>query len=495
MSKEILIKGFTTTILSLIFVWGIFSRYYDEESGNQSSVGDRQKYLPYILGNLLPACILAVAILGLISFGVQDTAKTMISVCFGIFLHISLYYIILTVTIPLFRKYISARTCAVLWMLPNYLYITFYNYMKVEKPFLVIRAPRNVVWLIFGIWLAGFLAVFLGNIVSHHVFRSNLLKDAKEVTDTEILEKWKLELKNANMQYTKYRLMVSSSAKTPLSVGLFRRQICVVLPEKEYSSEELSLIFRHEIVHIGREDAWSKFFLLFCTAMCWFNPLMWIAMRKSAEDLELSCDETVLLNSDDTARRQYANLILNTAGDERGFTTCLSSSASALRYRLKNVMKPKKRYSGALIVGVIFFTLFMSYGYVALAYGESNGKEMIYQNRDTSIYKIRKAYFMIKDSDDNPVCEYVDENAFHTYMSDLVMDNLTGNYSFSGNDKELHFYYDTPEGTMYVTLSDHMIQLLPIYEEDVKSYDYYLPEGVDWEYLDEIFVCYPASDS
>ena len=31
----------------------------------------------------------------------------------------------------------------------------------------------------------------------------------------------------------------------------------------------------------------------FCTALCWFNPFLWIAMRKSAEDLELSCDELI----------------------------------------------------------------------------------------------------------------------------------------------------------------------------------------------------------
>ena len=55
--------------------------------------------------------------------------------------------------------------------------------------------------------------------------------------------------------------------------------------------EELKLILKHEIVHIAREDSWSKFFLVFCTAMYWFNPLMWYAMKKSAEDMELSCDD------------------------------------------------------------------------------------------------------------------------------------------------------------------------------------------------------------
>lgn len=493
MSEEILIKGIAIIILSLIFVWGIFSRY-NEETGMENNDGNRQKYLPFIAGNLLPVCILAVAIFGLLTFGVQETIKLVISVCFGVFLHISLYYIVLIVTIPFFRKYISARTCATLWMLPNYLYIAFYDFMNVKEPLLVIRAPQNVVWLIFGIWLAGFFVVLMGNMISHRVFRSNLLKEAKEVTDMAILEIWDTELKNANMQYKKYRVMVSPNAKTPLSVGLFRRKTCVVLPDKDYSPEELRLIFRHEMIHIGREDTWSKFFLLFCTAMCWFNPLMWIAMRKSAEDLELSCDETVLLDADDETRQQYARLILNTAGDERGFTTCLSASVSAMHYRLKNIMKTKIRHSGAMVVGVVFFVLFMSYGYVALAYGESTGREIIYQSRDTHLFEIEDLYFSTKDNDyvSRHIYEVVNEDAFHEYMAELKMENLTGNYSFSDSDKKLHILFDTPEGRMFVILYNHVIELFPIYEKDLKTYYYYLPEEIDWEYLEKMVIGYPA---
>ena len=125
--------------------------------------------------------------------------------------------------------------------------------------------------------------------------------------------------------------------------------------------------------------------MIFCAAMCWFNPLMWIAMRKSADDMELSCDETVLLNADEATRKQYALLLLDTAGDERGFTTCLSATANAMRYRLRSVTKPKKRHSGALIVGAAFFILAMTSGYVALAFDGNSGAEVLYQSESLPI--------------------------------------------------------------------------------------------------------------
>ena len=63
MSQGILIKGITMLILSSVFVWGIFSRYL-EESGEENSASNQQKYLPFIVGNFLPACIIAVTIFG-----------------------------------------------------------------------------------------------------------------------------------------------------------------------------------------------------------------------------------------------------------------------------------------------------------------------------------------------------------------------------------------------------------------------------------------------
>ena len=83
--------------------------------------------------------------------------------------------------------------------------------------------------------------------------------------------------------------------------------------------------------------------------------------------MELSCDETVLLGADDRVRREYAGILLNNAKDQRGFTTCLSASANAMRYRLKHIAKPSRRRSGALAVGLLFFVLSMTSGYVALA--------------------------------------------------------------------------------------------------------------------------------
>lgn len=486
MSTELLVKGFFAAILSGVMGWVVFSRC-DGEIGEERE-NEGQRYCPNISGALLPAALVTIVILGLCTQGAAETAEVMLSFCFSVFLHICLYYAVLMLLLPHIRKHISARACATLWMIPNYLYYTQVSYMEIPGPLFVLRAPGKLVWVLFGVWLAGFCIVMLWKLTEHLVFRTRVLRDAIPVTEPAVLEVWNAELAKAGMTKAKLRLVTSPNVTTPMSVGLFRRAIRVVLPERYYAPEELALILRHEIVHIGREDSWSKFFLTFCTAMCWFNPLMWMAMRRSADDLELSCDETVLLDADEEERRRYAGLILSTAGDERGFTTCLSATASALRYRLKSITKPGKRRSGGLVVALTFFLLSMTCGYVALAYDSTTGAEAIYQSQGTEGYTLRS----IARSEDRYKTEYefTDEEAIHAYMAGLSMEKLAGNYSFSDYERQYTFTYDTPGETMWVTLTDNWIKAVRFRGEGTDTY--YLPDGVDWDYLDTLIVGWPS---
>lgn len=472
MTIELLMKGFFAMIYSILMAWVVVDR--DPVGSVDSS---RQRYLPYIPGNLLPICMLTFMVALLAFAGIGTAARMTLAYCFGVFLHIGLYDFLLMPALPVLRRHISARACAMLWMLPNYLYLTQMSSMRLPAPRWVVQAPAALVRALLWVWLAGFLAVLGWKIISHLVFRAHILREAAPVTDPAVLAVWRQEVEAARFKKSKFQLVTSPAVVTPLSVGLFARAVRVVLPRREYTGGELALLFRHELVHIGREDAWSKFFLVFCTAMCWFNPLMWLAVRKSSEDLELSCDETVLLDCGGGVKRQYANLLLKTAGDERGFTTCLSASAGALRYRLKSVVESKEKHSGALAVGLVFFLLCMSCGYVTLAYGEDTGAEQIYQSRPPEQYTLDSAFWDGGSYDGGPA----DPAALHRYLSALPMEHIAGNYSFDDGGRSLTLMFNTPEGLLGVTLSDRFVEILPL-SRGPSEY-YYLPDGTDWDAL------------
>lgn len=303
----------------------------------------------------------------------EETNQIMFSICFILFLDLTIYYVLLLTALPLLRAQFRARTCAVFWLLPCTLCIFFMpSVMEVwsaTEPLWAIPVSASSVSALSKIWAVGFFAVLIWKIASHIRFREGIEGNAQKITDPEILRIWEQE-----QQVTgEYPLLISpilqsTLVQTPLSIGVFKSGTILVLPQKEYSPEELELIFRHEIIHIQRRDGATKFFLAFCAALCWFNPLMWKGIRRSAEDMELSCDEAVVQNYDDKSRRhQYAKLLLETAGDERGFTSCLAANASALRYRLANIIAPRSRKSGALLAALITFGMLMSIGCVGLS--------------------------------------------------------------------------------------------------------------------------------
>lgn len=483
MSTEFFLKAFPMAIVSLFFAAVVFSRY-DLEIGSESDANGQRRYLPYVPVMLLPVMIVTIGGTWFFLYGPRRMASAMLTMFFGIFLHIGVYVAILLIFLPVLRKRISARTCAVLWMIPNYLYLAQFDFMAVQKPLWVVRASEKTVWNLFLLWAVGFFLVLFWKTLEHLVFRRRILKDARIICDPGILTVFDQEAKDANYDNPKMQLTYSAHVTSPLSIGLFKRSMRIVLPERAFSEEELKLIFRHELIHVGREDAWSKFFLTLCTAMCWFNPLLWIAMRKSADDLELSCDETVLLHCDETVRRQYADLLLKTAGDDRGFSTRLSASASAMKYRLKAIMQPQKRRSGAWVVGLMFFLLCMTCGYVALAYGEHVGSEAIFLDQELSSFALNEIYV---DGDEyGAKNDSIDVLEINEYLAGLVMLSMNGNYSFSDDDGSMAFRYTGPIGSLWVQLRDSYVRILPLYEKKPEWRVYYLPEAVDWNYLHTI---------
>ncbi len=489
MSTELLLRGIASVIFSLMFALVVYTRY---DSKPVQTDEERCAWRPVIHGALLPAFLLLLPLVGVLGYGVEPTAGVVLTTYFGIIPHISLYYLLLLPALPFLRRHISARACAVLWLLPNFLYLTVQSYMMVPRPLLILHAPGRVVTILAWVWLAGFLVVLLWKIASHFRFRRAILRRAVPVADQAVLEILQDEEKLSRLKKPKYRLVRTPDVTTPLTIGLWERRSVIVLPQRNYGPEELRLIFRHELIHIARRDSWAKFFMVFCAAMCWWNPLIWMAMKKSAEDVELSCDEMVLLEAEDEERHRYANLILRTAGDERGFSTCLSASASALRYRLKSIVRPGRRRTGALVVGAAFFVLCMTSGYVALAYGEETAAATVFGNQDPAAFTAD--HITVQGGQYEPDRDFVDLAALSEYIAGLRTQEMTGNYSYSDDERYVSVWYQGPDGVVVTDLYTDHLRVLDLYAENCSWKTYHLPDGLDWARVNAIVPPMPEAE-
>ena len=393
-------------------------------------------------------------------------------------LQAGLYYTMLLMLHPILRRFVSGTGRAVLWVLPNVWYCG-YSLIRNAPARWIVPIGREWLVVLLTIWLCGAALVLMFQILDHDRFRREILQNAHEPT-AEALAILRAEEKKLQPQQ-EYTLVISPAVRTPLSIGLTDKSLRIVLPERDYTDDELALILRHELVHIKRSDSGTKLFLAICTALSWFNPFVWLSRRCACEDFESGCDELVLSGADEGTRKQYAGLILNAAADDRGFTTCLSADAASLRNRLRDVVKPRRKLIGCVLTGLMVFLLFFTSGRVAVAYDAQRGGTLLFQNAPTEeVVYTELTYYDGFGFYEAPVgrCDELTE-----YLSDLRLYSITTGYVDYGDDSRLSLLitYDTPEDTVTLRVFDRMVTVFG--SRTRESQTYYLSESVDWEYL------------
>lgn len=471
---------FLSLLLSLVLALSLRGICLREKAASPRMTQCR--YKAYIAPLLLPFYCIYLPVIAL-TYGREAFVHILLTLYFESFIHLCVYYLLLLALFPLLRKRYAARTCAAFWLIPNCIYFIGICMDPLSSPMLVLTTPPWLIKALLVLWLLGFVLIMAVKCISHIRFRKTVLNDAIPVTDPHILDMFRWELVDARIETRKYKLAYSAHIASPLSIGFFQRSTWILLPQKEYSLGELELIFRHEIIHICRWDSAYKFFMTFCTAICWFNPLMWVAMKRSAEDLELSCDETVLLRMEDEKKSKYAELILETAEDQRGFTTCLSASAESLKYRLRSILKPAPRKNGYFLLGLVFFLFSCTYGSVALAYDTAPGTEILFQGApedfsyDSHFSDAPYAYTSIS----------TDSDALTAYISSLNFSTITGFYHhlyYGGTQHWLR--YNGPEGELVIMLEKNRAIVTYPTGEEASSQAYYV-QDIDWDYLNTLF--------
>lgn len=468
MIQRMIIAAMFGLVLGLISYWSIRLGLRGREKDG------RKVYASFSYYGALPFVLLILGAISRLMLG--DEADPMLfTSLFSVAVSLTVYYVLLALLMPWLRRRISSWACGALWLVPNVLYILARDNMRLPAPLLVIKTSEGLMSALLGAWFAGFLLIMAWKTAEHLLFRRRVLKNAEKLK----VPLWDEVFGQVCPNRNRPPLYRSREAVTPLTIGLFAGNRVVVLPVRDYTDEELRLVLTHEAVHIARFDAVSKLGLVSMAAFCWFNPLVWLAIRRSAEDIELSCDEAVTLGAGEAERRRYADLILSSAGDERGFTTCLSARASSLRYRLRQVMKPAAKRSGALLIGFAAFFLILGCGHIAFAYGGGTGEELIFDGLDTSLYTISDG-------------SCTDPEGLKDYVASLELMELNGKYDLDPDGvRHRLIVFDAPgdQGKQIsVDFYDNIVEFRPLFIKlDHWAEYYYLPAGTDWELLDSFF--------
>lgn len=141
---------------------------------------------------------------------------------------------------------------------------------------------------------------------------------------------------------------------TPFVLGFVKPVIYIPF---RLDTEEQKYILLHEQYHIQRKDYAVRLCAFLITAVYWFNPFVWLSYFLMIRDMEMSCDEKVILELGLDIKENYSRSLLSFATNRRmGLVEPLAFGEGDTRKRVKNILdiKKPKFWFAAAAVAVLF---------------------------------------------------------------------------------------------------------------------------------------------
>ena len=263
------------------------------------------------------------------------------------------------------------------------------NNKRVEENATEHTKSLNVMFLITLIWALGVILYFVIHIKRYSFFKKAVKRFSLPLSDTRIKKILEEEQKRLKIS-KKIPVRISHIADTPLLTGLFR--VMLILPNNNYTDDELHFILRHELIHYKRKDIWYQFLTLIFVSLHWFNPFVYIMAHAIEIDGETSCDEAVLKKNSYETRVFYGEMLiafLKTENQKKSYlTTTFFGGEKAMKKRLTLIASKKLRKKGIAAMAVLMIiTVMMSLTVAATTIEFVDSKDMVKNssNRENTI--------------------------------------------------------------------------------------------------------------
>lgn len=234
--------------------------------------------------------------------------------------------------------------------------------------FSVLGFQTTIVYLFVGIWLAGSLIIMTSWSVQYYQVTHKLCVRNRESN----LQCETILSKVQNRYHRKINVKVSSTplVDVPIGLGIFKKTI--LLPEGEYSEEELYYILLHEYTHFINRDIEVKLLIHIFCCVFWWNPCVYLLKKDLDQTLEIKCDLTLTKPMDENSKMSYMNVIISmfakAQSDPPGYFVALvrQTVKEAVAERLQVVVdehQPGRKTKILYCGGVLFLCLMMGFSY------------------------------------------------------------------------------------------------------------------------------------
>ena len=172
----------------------------------------------------------------------------------------------------------------------------------------------------------------------------------------------------------KLTVIRSDKIPIPMLAGIFNPVI--LLPEIEYTDDEIDAVIRHEYTHWKNKDNVYKFVVHIFWRIFWWNPFSYLFLINLSKILELKCDRQVTLNMNNAEKFDYLQSMLDVIrktglSDKRHFgliTSCYVQERNKFDINqrfdyvlLKAESKRSQTILRVLVIVLMVFIVYISY--------------------------------------------------------------------------------------------------------------------------------------
>jgi beta-lactamase regulating signal transducer with metallopeptidase domain len=231
----------------------------------------------------------------------------------------------------------------------------------------IIRRTRSdsIPWptWIFIVWIAGASVVSI-RLIAGSIGTRLLIHHATPVKNHSLHDLLTTHAKKLSIK-RKIRLLQTPRALVPLTCGFFRPSILLPKGAGDWPEKRKEIVLLHELAHIKRGDFLLSFLTRMASILYWFNPLIWIAIKRLAIEREHASDDCVLAAG--TKASEYASHLLEIAKkassqtwfSPAGITIAKKSNLEARIMSILNKSRPigQMKLSTILLTGFLALSL------------------------------------------------------------------------------------------------------------------------------------------
>ena len=222
------------------------------------------------------------------------------------------------------------------------------------------------------IWLSGVLVLSVRLAAGVLGLRGRLRRETFPAEES-VLAVWQVCCQRW-LRHRPPHLLVADWVDSPALVGWWRPTL--LIPQRSldaFSAQDWEHVFAHEIAHLRWRDHWSQLLLLAAGCVHWFNPVVWLGLRRLRADRELAADEWALRRLQDGRALAYGETLFKTLAHRPARLAFqpgmvgISEDGAQMKQRLRRIAAflPQRRLSGSLAG----FAVVLALGTVVLGQG------------------------------------------------------------------------------------------------------------------------------